>query len=118
MLIKIVSAVLIIFVAFMGCKQGWAMWSGKPEMLSMFEKWQLGKSAVRLFGVVTLASVILILIPRTFVAGNFIMAATILLIICLQLSVKDLKGATVELPFMLLNLVIIYLQYPLLKPLR
>jgi hypothetical protein len=43
------------------------------------------------------------------------MAAGILLIICFHLLDKDLKGAAIELPFLLLNLLIIYLQHPLAK---
>jgi hypothetical protein len=43
------------------------------------------------------------------------MAATILLMICFHLIEKNLNGAAIELPFFLLNLVIIYLGYPLNK---
>jgi len=68
---------------------------------------------VMTFGVVTILSSILILHPKTFLWGNFIMAASILLIICFHLINKDLKGVVIELPFFVLNLVIIYLQYPL-----
>jgi hypothetical protein len=64
---------------------------------------------------VTLVSAVLILFPRTFVTGNFLMAAAILLILCLQLSLKDLRGAAIELPFLLMNLIAIYLQHPLAK---
>ena len=53
--------------------------------------------------------------PKTFVWGNFLMAATILLIMCFHLLDKDLKGFAIELPFLLLNLLIIYLQHPLAK---
>jgi hypothetical protein len=60
-------------------------------------------------------SALLILFPRTFLLGNFLMAATILMIICFQLANRELKGAAIELPFFLLNLVIIYLQHPLVK---
>jgi len=99
----------------MGIKQGWAMFNSDPKMLDMFSKWNFSKPGVKIFGVVTLISTLLILFPKTFVVGNFLMAATILLIICLQLSDKDLKGAAIELPFFILNLVIIYFQYPLNK---
>jgi O-antigen ligase len=115
MIIKVINSLLIIFVVYMGLKQGWAMYSGKPEMLEMFGKWHFNNTGIKMFGIVAVLSALLILIPQTFVAGNFLMAATILLIICLQLSVKDIKGATIELPFFLLNLVIIYLQYPFSK---
>ncbi len=113
MFVKILNAVLMLIAVFMGTKQGWNMLSTKPEMLEMFGKWNFSKNAIIINGAVTLLSSILILFPKTFVWGNFLMAAGILMIICLQLLNKDLKGAAIEIPFLLLNLVIIYLQHPL-----
>jgi hypothetical protein len=115
MVVKIITAVLMLFVVYMGFKQGWAMLSGKAEMLTMFAKWDFSRAGIIAFGTITLLSALMILVPQTFVLGNFLMGATILLIICLQVSIVDLKGAVVEIPFLLLNLVLIYLQYPLLK---
>lgn len=115
MLVKIINSLLILFVVFMGFKQGWAMFSGKAEMLAMFGKWHFNNLSLITLGTISLLSALLILFPQTFVFGNFLMAATILLIICMQLSTKSLKGAAIELPFLLMNLLIIYLQYPLTK---
>ena len=113
MIVKILNAGLMLFAIFMGLKHGWNMLTAKPEMLEMFGKWNLDKNFVMVNGAVTLLSAILILFPKTFVWGNFLMAAGILLIICMQLLYKDLKGVAIEIPFLLLNLVIIYLQHPL-----
>lgn len=113
MIVKVINSVLILFAVFMGFKQGWAMLIGKQEMLMMFSKWGLAKNVVTIYGLVTIGSALLILFPQTFVWGNFLMAASILLLICLQLLNRDLMGAVIELPFLLLNLVIVYLQYPL-----
>ena len=96
----------------MGFKQGLAMLTGKPEMLELFGKWGIGKSAVMINGMVTILSAVLILF-QNFYMGNFLMGAGILLIICFQISERDFKGAIIELPFLLLNLLIIYLQHPL-----
>ena len=115
MTLKIINSVLILFAVFMGFKQGYAMLSAKPEMLEMFGKWNFSKNTVVINGAITLLASVLILFPKTFVWGNFLMAAGILMIICLQLLDKDLKGAAIEIPFLLLNLVIIYLQHPLKK---
>lgn len=115
MILKLINSVLILVAVFMGFKQGYAMFSGKPEMLDMFSKWNFSKTAVIINGAVTMIAALLILFPKTFVWGNFLMAAGILMIICLQLLNKDLKGAAIEIPFLLLNLVIIYLQHPLQK---
>lgn len=112
MALKIITSLLILFVVFMGFKQGWAMLTGTPEMLTMFSKWHFKKIGVQVFGVVTLLSALLILFPKTFIWGNILMAATILLLICLQLFAKNTKGAVIEIPFLLLNLALLYLGYP------
>ncbi|MCL1668308.1 DoxX family protein [Elizabethkingia ursingii] len=113
MLIKIINSILILFAVFMGFKQGSAMLTGKPEMLELFGKWGIRKSGVMINGLVTILSAVLILFPKTFIWGNFLMGAGILLIICFQISERDFKGAIIEVPFLLLNLLIIYLQHPL-----
>lgn len=113
MILKIINSILILVAVAMGLKQGWAMFSGKPEMLEMFSKWNFSKTTVIVNGAITIIAALMILFPKTFVWGNFLMAAGILMIICLSLLDKDLKGVAIELPFLLLNLVIIYLQHPL-----
>ena len=113
MVIKIINGILILVAVFMGLKQGWAMTSGKSEMLEMFGKWGFTKTGVMINGIVTIVSALLILFPKTFLWGNFLMAATILMIICFHLLERDLKGVAIEIPFLFLNLIIIYLQHPL-----
>lgn len=113
--IKILNSILILCAVFMGLKQGYAMLTVKAEMLEMFSKWNFSKTAIMINGAVTILSALLILFPKTFVWGNFLMGAGIFMIMCLHLLDKDLKGFAIELPFLLLNLVIIYLQHPLAK---
>ncbi|MBB4805266.1 membrane-anchored protein YejM (alkaline phosphatase superfamily) [Chryseobacterium defluvii] len=113
MILRIINSILILIAVFMGLKQGYAMFSGKHEMTEMFGKWGFNRVALAINGAFTIAAALLILFPKTFVWGNFLMAAGILLIICLHLMDKDLKGVLIELPFLLLNLIIIYLQHPL-----
>lgn len=115
MIVKTINSILILVAVFMGLKQGWAMLMGKPEMLAMFEKWSISRNGVMVNGAITMASALLILFPRTFVWGNFLMAVGILLIICFHLLDKDLKGVLIELPFLMLHLIILYLQHPLKK---
>jgi hypothetical protein len=115
MALKIINTALILVAVFMGLKQGWAMFLGKPEMLDMFNKWNLNKTGVMINGAVTMFSALLILFPRTFLWGNFLMAAGILLFICYHLFSKDLKGAAIEIPFLLLNMAIVYLGHPLTR---
>lgn len=114
--IKVINSILILAAVFMGLKQGWAMFTRKPEMVEMFSKWNFSETGLMIIRAITLISALFILYPKTFVWGNFLMAAGILLIICFHLSGKDLRGVMVEVPFLLLNLIIIYLQHPFSKP--
>ncbi|REC45501.1 DoxX family protein [Chryseobacterium pennipullorum] len=113
MILKIINSALILIAVFMGFKQGIAMITGKPEMLTLFGKWGFNKTGLIINGAITILASVMILFPKTFVWGNFLMAAGILLISCFHLLNKDLKGFMTELPFLCLNLLIIYLQHPL-----
>lgn len=113
MILKGINAILILCAVWMGIKQGFAMFSGKPEMTDMFGKWGFDRTGLAVNGAITMLAAVLILFPRTFLWGNFLMAAGILLIICFHLQDKDWKGVGIEIPFLLLNLVIIYLRHPL-----
>lgn len=112
MILKVLTIALILIAVYMGFKQGLAMISGKAEMLQMLGKLGMNNTAIMILGIITLISAVMILIPQTFVWGNFLMAGTILLIMSLELFHGDIKGALIELPFITLNLVIIYLNYP------
>lgn len=113
MIAKLFNSALILFAVYMGINQGIAMVTVRPEMLSIFVNWHFSKTAVMIIGAVAILSSVLILFPRTFLWGNFLMAAGVLFILCLQLWSKNLKGAFIELPYLLMNLVILYFQHPL-----
>lgn len=113
MFLKIINAVFIIIAVYLGLKHGWNMLNLKTSMVEMFSKWNFSKTGLMINGAITILAAILILFPKTFIWGNFLMAAGILLIICCQISQKDFKGVLIEVPFLLLNLLIIYLQHPL-----
>ncbi|MFD2935798.1 hypothetical protein [Spirosoma flavum] len=111
--LKILNTALILFAVYMGFRQGWAMLTGKSEMADIFSKWNIGRTGLSILGFSTMLGAVLVLIPQTFVWGNYIMAAGILVIIAFHLHDKNLKGVAIELPFFLLSLLIIYLQHPL-----
>jgi hypothetical protein len=113
MIIKFINIILMAVAVFMGIRQGWAMISAKQEMIAMFDKWDISAIGVLILGGFTVLSAFLILFPQTFVYGNVLIASTILLIIGFHLHDTDWQGVLTELPFLLLNLVIISLKYPL-----
>jgi len=111
--LKITNTILILFAAFMALKQGSAMLTAKPAITDMLTKLNLTRPAIITLGLITLLSVPLMLIPRTFFYGNFLMAASILFILMLELQHNQLKAAAIEVPFLLLSCIILYLRHPL-----
>jgi hypothetical protein len=109
----LLNTVLLGVSAFMGIKHGTAMILRKPHMLEMFAAWGVGAGGVMAFGLVGTTAAVLTPFPRTFFAGNFVMSACLLLLTAPCLHQRDLAGALREVPFVLLPLLIVYLQYPL-----
>lgn len=115
MILKIIHSGLLLFVVFMGIKQGYSMISGSPEIVKMLEDLNFNNTEILLFGIVTLISSFLIFHPKTFFMGNLIIGVTIGLLIFLQIQNQNIKGAVIEIPFLLMNIVLVYWKYPFSK---
>lgn len=114
---KILSGALILITVFFCFKHGWPGLTGnlKPEEAKMMSDLGMGKYMVLSISLVNIAVCILILFPQTFFIANLCNAAVILLIMALALKTGNIKIALIEVPFVLLPLVLIYLGHPLKK---
>jgi hypothetical protein len=114
---KIVSGVLILITIYFCFKHGWPAVTGnmKPEESKMISDLGVGKTLMLAIGLINLAVCVLILFPQAFFIANLGNAAMILLIMALALKTGNVKIALIEIPFLLLPLVLIYLGHPLKK---
>jgi hypothetical protein len=114
---KILSTALILITIFFCFKHGWPGITGnlKPEEAKMMSDLGLNKSGVLIIGLLNLAVCVLILFPQTFFIANVANAVVILVIMALALKSGNMKIALIEIPFLLLPLVLIYLGHPLKK---
>lgn len=64
------------------------------------------------FGVFSIIMGLMILFPQTFFIGNLLNASTILLIMALSLRAGTIRTALLEIPFLALPLLLIWLKYP------
>ena len=112
---KIISGILALTAVFTGLKQGYAMITLKPIIADHLLQWGFNKTGVISFGILTIISSILILFPRTFFVGNFLMALIIFGFLIFNVKNADLKSALIEFSFLLLNLILIYLDHPFKK---
>ena len=65
--------------------------------------------------ILSLAVGLLVFFPQAFFAGNLLNAFTILLIMALALKNGNLNIALIEIPFLLMPLVLIWLGHPFKK---
>lgn len=117
MAIKVISGILILITVFLNFKHGWSGISGKMSAgeMKMMNDIGIGKSWFLPIGIISLAIGLMVLFPQTFFIGNIANAAMILLIMGLALKAGVTKIALIEIPFLLIPLVLIWLGYPLGK---
>jgi len=117
MIIKLISAILILFTAFMGVKHGWQGLTVKPgeagPEIDLFKKIDLSPEVAKGIAVLSILGALLILVPQTFLIGNSLNAVVILFLMIQFLQVREIKPALIEIPFLLLPLLLIYLKHPL-----
>lgn len=109
---KIISGVLILITVFLNIRHGWAGLMMKPETVSMMDQMGISKQLSIVVSVLTLAGACLVLFPQTFFIGNLLNAVIILLIMCLAIQAGNIKAALIEIPFILMPLVMIWLGHP------
>jgi hypothetical protein len=117
MIIKLISGALLLFTAYMGIKHGWQLFNVKPgdtgPEMDLLGKLNLSQGVTKAFALLTMLCAIMILFPQTFVIGNILNAIGIVLIMAMLLNVREIKPALIEIPFLLIPLVLIYLKHPL-----
>ncbi|HWK04316.1 MAG TPA: hypothetical protein VNS58_11825 [Puia sp.] len=114
---KVISGILILITAFLSFKHGWdgLHMAAHPEQAKMMESLGIGKKSALVFSVITLLVGIMVLFPQTFFLANLINALSILVIMALSLNAGNSRTALIEVPFLLIPLVLIYLGHPFKK---
>jgi len=74
-----------------------------------------GKSVITIMSLVGIAVGIAVLFPRSYFIACVVNAVTIVLIMAFSLKAGNYKTALIEIPFLLIPLLIIYLGHPLKK---
>lgn len=105
------------FTAYMGLKHGWQALTIKPgdtgPEVDLFNKLNLSPVAIKAIGVLSILSALLILAPQTFFIGNLLNAVVIVFLMAMFLNVGEIKPTLIEIPFLIVLLLLIYLKYPL-----
>jgi len=111
---NIISLLLLIVSVSLSFKHGWDTFHYKnnPESAKMMNDLGISKTAVPFFVFLTVAVGILLIIPQTFFLGNLLNAFSIVFIMALALRVENFTMALIEIPFLAMPLIMIWLKYP------
>jgi len=114
MIKNVISLALLAISAVLSLKHGWDTFNYKnnPQSLKMMTELGISGPVIPFLGVLTLLIGILLLIPNTFFLGNLLNAMSILMIMAFALRAGNYKMALIEIPFLAMPLVMIWLKYP------
>lgn len=113
---KYVSGVLVLVTVYLSVSHAWSGFNqSKPEEMKMLADLGFTRPAVVALSTFSLLVAVLVLIPQTFFWGNVLNGVIILLIMALALKTGNLKLALIEIPFLLMPLILIWLGHPLKK---
>ncbi len=117
MIKNLISLALLIVSVALSFKHGWDTFNYKnnPQSLKMMDELGISESVIPLMGALTIVVGILLLIPKTFFWGNVLNAMSIVLIMALALRAGNLKMVLIEIPFLIMPLIMIWLKYPFKK---
>ena len=111
---KIISGILILITAFLSFRHGWLGLTMSPEQLAnITNEFGVSKSILYVFSGLTLGVGFLVLFPVTYFAANTVNALLFILIMAFQLKSGNYVAALIEIPFLFMPLLMIYLGHPL-----
>ena len=117
MVIKLLSGCLILLSLVIGFGHGIGTLRHKASAAESKMMAELGitETMRQAIAVASILLAVLIVFPQTFFVGNLLRALMIVSTMALSLKAGNYKFALVEIPFLLLPLVLIYLDHPLKK---
>jgi hypothetical protein len=114
MIKNIISVVLLILSVSLSFKHGWDTLNYKSHLESgkMMQQLGISEEFIPFLGILSVLVGVLLLIPQTYFFGNIVNAMTIVLIMGLALKAGNFKIALMEIPFLAIPLIMIWLKYP------
>jgi hypothetical protein len=110
---NIISLILLLGSAGLNFKHGLDSFkTPTPQQQKMMAQMGMTESAMPIIGGVIILIAVLQLIPRTFFLGNLLNAFVIVMVIAFAIKAENFKMVLIEIPFLIMPLVMIWLKYP------
>lgn len=113
MIRSIISLVLMIVSAGLSIKHGWdAFRTTGGDQAKMMADLGITQPMMPYVGIFSVVVGLLLIFPQTFFLGNLLNAITIVIIMALSLKAGNYQMALMEIPFLIMPLLLIWLKYP------
>ncbi|WP_153799033.1 hypothetical protein [Foetidibacter luteolus] len=114
MIKNIISAALLLISVTLSFKHAWDTmhYKNNPDSVKMMEGLGISETFIPYLAAVAIGVGVLLLIPRTFFLGNMLNAILIVMIMGLALRAGNYRMALIEIPFLAMPLVMVWLKYP------
>ena len=111
---NIISALLLLISVTLSFKHAWdtVHYKSNPESVKVMESLGISETFIPYMASAAIAVGVLLLMPYTFFLGNMLNAFLIVMIMGLALRVGNYRIALIEIPFLAMPLVMIWLRYP------
>jgi hypothetical protein len=111
---NIISALLLLISVTLSFKHAWDTlhYKNNPASVKMMESLGISEAFILYLAAVAIVVGVLLLFPDTFLLGNMLNAILIVIIMGLALRAGNYRMALIEIPFLALPLVMIWLKYP------
>jgi len=114
-MIKNIASILLLFISVtLSFRHAWDTlhYKNNPESVKVMENLGISETFIPLLTVAALATGVLLLIPKTFFLGNMLNAILIVMMMGLAVRAGNYRMALIEIPFLIMPLVMIWLKYP------
>jgi hypothetical protein len=112
----LISVILLCVSAFLSLKHGWdAFKPPTPQQEKMMATLGITKAVMPYFGIFSIIIGLMLLFPKTFFISNILHAVVIVLIMAFALRAGDYRIALIEIPFLAIPLILIWLRYPFIS---
>lgn len=110
--LRLLSAALILFMAWMSARAGWGMLTNSQAMIDLFAPFGTSPLLRQLLGLIGLAGIVMMFFPATFVWGSWLNLGVVMFLLVQSAYLHDWKGLLGESWVVVLAFVILWLGHP------
>ncbi|MBO9673354.1 MAG: hypothetical protein J7577_07915 [Sphingobacteriaceae bacterium] len=114
-MIKNIASILLLFISVtLSFRHAWDTlhYKNNPESVKTMESLGISEMFIPYLAIAAIVIGLFLLIPKTFFTGNMLNAIMIVMIMGLAVRAGNYRMALIEIPFLVMPFIMIWLKYP------